>query len=305
MVVLVVSVVRAVNKKGAVPEEAAPVRSGLSARARQRRPTPRGRPRQIGGSVSGSRTAMSARTLRSSSMPASLRPWMNGAVGHAVLARGGVDARDPQAAEVALAVAAVAVRVGVRLHDRFLGALVVRVRLAAEALRPLEGRAALLAGVDGALDAGHLVPAPSSFLTRGASCRLQDRRVAEVALPLRRLLLEDVAREGVPAADLALGGQLEALLRAGMGLHLRHRGRSSIGDSFRPGFPGRGGGLWRRDPRTRRSGGRDATTRRARPRRRPAVRRPSRRRRRRPRRRSRRPRRRSPRRRRTQSRHRR
>src|SRR3954470_9977274 len=55
-----------------------------------------------------------------------------------------------------------------------------------------------------------------------------------MALPLRGLLLEDVAREGVPAPDLALGGQLEALLRARVGLHLRHRGRRSIGDRPRP-----------------------------------------------------------------------
>ena len=68
-------------------------------------------------------------------------------VAHAVLARGGVDARDPQAAEVALAVAPVAVGVGVGLQQRLLGALVVRVRLAAEALRQLERRAALLARV--------------------------------------------------------------------------------------------------------------------------------------------------------------
>src|SRR3712207_6433075 len=56
------------------------------------------------------------------------------AVGHALEARGGVDAGDPQAAEVALAVAAVPVRVGVRLHQGFLRALVVAVGLPAEAL---------------------------------------------------------------------------------------------------------------------------------------------------------------------------
>src|ERR1043165_1013605 len=52
--------------------------------------------------------------------------------------------------------------------------------------------------------------------------------LAEAALPLGRLLLEDVAREGVTATDLALGGQLEALLRARMRLHLRHDGRGSM-----------------------------------------------------------------------------
>src|SRR5206468_4262461 len=98
-----------------------------------------------------------------------LEAMHEGAVAHAVLARGGVDASDPEAAEVALAVAAVAVRVGVRLHHRFLGALVVRVRLAAVALGQVERLAALLLGVDGALDAGHFFFAPSSTLTRGES----------------------------------------------------------------------------------------------------------------------------------------
>ena len=70
------------------------------------------------------------------------------AVRHALLARGGVDARDPEAAEVALLVAAVAVGVGVGLEQGFLGPLVARLRLAAVALGPLERGAALLARVD-------------------------------------------------------------------------------------------------------------------------------------------------------------
>src|SRR4051794_28463832 len=52
----------------------------------------------------------------------------------------------------------------------------------------------------------------------------QDEVLRELPLLLRRLLLEDVAREGVASLDLALGGQLEALLGARMGLHLRHNG---------------------------------------------------------------------------------
>src|SRR3954447_17326723 len=77
------------------------------------------------------------------------------AVGHALGTCGGVDAGDPEPAEVTLAVATVAVRVRVRLEHRFLGALVGGVRLPAEALGPLQDLAALLAGVDGTLDAGH------------------------------------------------------------------------------------------------------------------------------------------------------
>src|SRR4051794_10588444 len=57
----------------------------------------------------------------------------------------------------------------------------------------------------------------------------QDEVLPEVPLVLRRLLLEDVAREGVASLDLALGGQLEALLRARMGLHLRHNGVGQYG----------------------------------------------------------------------------
>src|SRR3954463_15264298 len=62
--------------------------------------------------------------------------------------------------------------------------------------------------------------------------------LAELALPLRRLLLEDVAREGMTAADLALGGQLEALLGARMGLHLRHDGRGSMTKKLKDPGPG-------------------------------------------------------------------
>src|SRR3954452_15539279 len=61
----------------------------------------------------------------------------------------------------------------------------------------------------------------------------QDEVLPEVPLVLRRLLLEDVAREGMPSLDLALGGQLEALLRARMGLHLRHGERDRIAQAPR------------------------------------------------------------------------
>src|SRR5579872_3357261 len=54
--------------------------------------------------------------------------------------------------------------------------------------------------------------------------------MAEPALALGGLLLEDVAREGVPAAQLARAGLREALLRAGMGLHLRHGEDASMAD---------------------------------------------------------------------------
>src|SRR4051812_16842489 len=70
------------------------------------------------------------------------------AVAHALAAGGGVDAGDPEATEVALLVAPVAVRVGVRLEQLLLRAPVGRVLLAAVALRARESVTALLAGVD-------------------------------------------------------------------------------------------------------------------------------------------------------------
>src|SRR5687768_7819954 len=47
--------------------------------------------------------------------------------------------------------------------------------------------------------------------------------LAEVALPLLRLLLEDVVEPGLAAQDLAGARDLEALGGALVGLHLRHR----------------------------------------------------------------------------------
>src|SRR4029077_189096 len=79
---------------------------------------------------------------------------------------------------------------------------------------------------------------------------VHDLRAAQRALLLRRLLLEDVAREGVPAAHLAGAGDFEALLRAGMGLHLGHDRERTI--MTRP-CPRRHPRRARRAPRTRSS----------------------------------------------------
>src|SRR4051794_4835671 len=69
------------------------------------------------------------------------------AVAEALLAGGRVDAGDPEAAEVALLVAPVAVGVAVGFEHGLLGELVARVGLAAVALGPLERGPALLARV--------------------------------------------------------------------------------------------------------------------------------------------------------------
>src|SRR4051812_10376328 len=67
-----------------------------------------------------------------------LQPGHERAVGHAELAHRGVDARDPQRAEGALLLAAVAVGVLPRLHHRLLGDAVDVLAAAAEPLRLLE-----------------------------------------------------------------------------------------------------------------------------------------------------------------------
>src|SRR5581483_9094072 len=55
----------------------------------------------------------------------------------------------------------------------------------------------------------------------------------ETAGALGRLLLQDVGAERLPAADLAGPGDFEALGRAPVGLHLRHRCSSPAGDGRR------------------------------------------------------------------------
>src|SRR5262249_3967772 len=69
-----------------------------------------------------------------------------------------VDADDPEATELALLVLAIAVRVDERVLDLLLRVRVVRALEAPVALRLLENLAALLARVDGTLDAGHRLP---------------------------------------------------------------------------------------------------------------------------------------------------
>src|SRR3954447_15138975 len=53
--------------------------------------------------------------------------------------------------------------------------------------------------------------------------------IVHLTLPLRTLLLKDVRLSGMPSKRLALAalGQLEALLRARMGLLLRHEAEQS------------------------------------------------------------------------------
>src|SRR6185437_1419159 len=71
-------------------------------------------------------------------------------------------------------------------------------------------RSTLSLGLDQALDA------------LGVTGRCDDTGLAEATLPLRSLLGQDVALEGLIPADLSGAGHLEALLGALVRFHLRH-----------------------------------------------------------------------------------
>src|SRR4051812_19097002 len=149
------------------------------------------------------------------------KPVDEDAVAHVVLAGGRGDAGDPEAAGNALFVLAIAVRVLPTALDVLLGRL-PQLGASAEGalgvledlLLPLEARDVrygawhgrlLLRGLDQALD---------SLLL---AVRGDEPRAAQVALPLRGLLGQDVALEGLVPLDLAGTGGAEALLGALVG----------------------------------------------------------------------------------------
>src|SRR5581483_6571385 len=145
-------------------------------------------------------------------------------VRHAVTARRCVDADDPEAAEVALAVTPVAVGVAARALDLLLGQPVARVLAPPVAPGLREDLLAPPPAGDGVRGPAHLPALPRQEPAHALSVRPRDLgRQRHAALPLRRLLLEDVAGEGAPPAQLPRRGLAEALLRARVGLHLRHR----------------------------------------------------------------------------------
>ena len=146
------------------------------------------------------------------------------AVCHAELAHGGVDPRDPQRAEFALLRPPVAVLVLAGLHHGFLGDPVDVVPAAAETLRLFENLLVPRAG-------GHT----TFYSWHGRSLRVRKHRgdgsgirrmhfgrTAQMPLVLGRLLGEDVALERLRALHRTASAHAEALLRARLGLHLRH-----------------------------------------------------------------------------------
>src|SRR5262249_42136611 len=135
----------------------------------------------------------------------------------AVIAHGGVDADDPQAAELTLPLLAAIEHVLPRVADGFERNLPVVIAIAAEPLGVLENAVAAAPRFESTFCARHV----STSLFRpvrehGADLmflRLVNQpRVAELALVLGRLLREDVTTIGLATLEMALGGLLEALL---------------------------------------------------------------------------------------------
>src|SRR5205823_13465322 len=97
-----------------------------------------------------------------------LQPRHERAVAHAELAHRRVDARDPQRAEGAFLVPAVAVGVLARLHHRLLGYAVDILAAAAETLGLLENLLVARARRDSTLDSWHgALPTTSTAASRG------------------------------------------------------------------------------------------------------------------------------------------
>ena len=114
----------------------------------------------------GSLTARSASTLRSSSISAFLQAGHELVVREPVLARGSVDADDPERAHRPLAVLAVPVGVDERVLDLLLRGRVARVLEPPVPARFVQHLAALLARGDGTLDSRHRLAPPQKLLDR-------------------------------------------------------------------------------------------------------------------------------------------
>src|SRR6266851_3764921 len=146
-------------------------------------------------------------------------------VGHAVLAYGRVDARDPESAKLALALLAVTVGILPRLHYRFFGNVENIAAAAAESLGL--GDDLLVLGVRGyaAFDSWH-GGSPLRVREHRADMllvrRVHFRGSAQMAFVLGGFLGKDVALERLRALDTASGTDLEALGGAALGLQFGH-----------------------------------------------------------------------------------
>src|SRR5450631_3963522 len=141
------------------------------------------------------------------------------------LAGARVDAGDPERAEFALPVAAVAIGVLPRLHHRFLGDAVDVLAAAAETLGLVEHLLVARARRDSAFYAWHVGGSSGigKHLLHVAEVGRMDRRgSAQLALVLGGSLGEDVALARRVSFDRAAAADPKALGGATLGLHLGH-----------------------------------------------------------------------------------
>src|SRR3569833_2463666 len=157
--------------------------------------------------------------------PGAGEPGDKSAVGQAMLAHGGVDALDPERAEVTLALLAADIVVLQRLVGCGIGRGDVVLAAAPHALGLLEDLLAAGVAGYGTWCAAHGLD-PSAIrhpaLHAPEFGYKQRDHAAQVAGTSRRIVDQPVALADLVGLDLAFGGDFEALFSARLGLHLGH-----------------------------------------------------------------------------------
>src|SRR5690554_5642318 len=149
-----------------------------------------------------------------------------GAVAQALLTRGRIDAGNPQRAEGALSVAAVAIGELTGAHDRLLGN--AKYVAAATTIAFGCGQNFFVTGTcgDTAFDSRHFGTPGSSVRQHGAHGLdigvVHKGSTTELALVLRGFLGEDMALERLASLDRAATANGESLGRTSFGFHLGH-----------------------------------------------------------------------------------
>src|SRR5438132_3191370 len=145
-------------------------------------------------------------------------------VGQPRLPRGGVDARDPQLPHLSLAAAAVAKRVSERMQDRLIGWAKQQLLREPETFGAVEDRLVATVRRDSTLDACHLDTQGSPDCL--AVSLVDGLLVAEFALALLGLVLQQVTLPGPSPHELSGRGHAHTLGDALARLELRHWWRS-------------------------------------------------------------------------------
>src|SRR5579863_4482095 len=145
-------------------------------------------------------------------------------IGQAAFARAGIDALNPERAEIALLDATVAIGIAQPFLDLLDRDAEARFRTAAIALRELQYLLVTGTPRHAALHMRHGLASEIGHVGQNEAgiALAQDHRPARMALHLLRLRDEPVPLMRDTRLDLARGGAREALLGAALGLHLGH-----------------------------------------------------------------------------------